>query len=47
MYIIPSSESESESYAQGIEQMIAESDYASWQWFVDKAMPGLPSKNVE
>lgn len=43
MYIIPSSESEQ--YTQSIEQMIEESDYASWQWEVDQVMPELPKHN--
>ena len=44
MYIIPSNESEA--YIQGIEQMIEESDYAAWQWEIEKAMPGLPEKDL-
>jgi hypothetical protein len=45
MYIIPSNESEQ--YTQSIEQMIEESDYASWQWEVEKAMPNLPQSQQQ
>ncbi|ENG7912689.1 DUF1173 domain-containing protein [Acinetobacter baumannii] len=45
MYIIPSNESEA--YSQGIEQMIEESDYESWQWEVEKSMPMLPKKILD